>query len=204
VQSANEHREIDRLGLDGLRDHPVDNQQALPNQTMPLRTARLLTLPKALVTLVALAAVSPAQAQNQALQRCPKIDDAAVRLACYDAILPPATASAIKPAVTQPTAPAAAAAPGAVATQIDGFGLASSARNAELAFIESAVNPDFDGWAPNQRISLQNGQVWVVVDGSSGSLRRPGGKVTVRRGLLGSFFMDFEGLTRAPRVNRVQ
>jgi hypothetical protein len=168
------------------------------------RTTRLLTRPQALVTLAALAAVSSALAQNEALQRCPKIEDATARLACYDAVLPPAAGAAKKPAAVSPTAPAAAATPGAVATQVEGFGLPSSARNAELPFIESAVGPDFDGWGPNQRIRLQNGQVWVVEDGSSGALRQPGGKVTVRRGALGSFFMDFEGLTRAPRVRRVQ
>jgi hypothetical protein len=43
----------------------------------------------------------------------------------------------------------------------------------------------FEGWRPNERIRLANGQVWQIADDSSSLLQRRDPKVTVRRGALG-------------------
>ena len=146
-------------------------------------------------------AQSEALALALAIARCPQIADARARLACYDAVQPPVGAAAAT-AAAQETARAAPATT-AAADYVARFGLVAKASDAEPPAIESAVGRDFYGWGPNERISLQNGQVWVVIDGSSGSLSKGATKVRVRRGALGSFFIDFEGLTKAPRVQRV-
>jgi hypothetical protein len=70
--------------------------------------------------------------------------------------------------------------------------------------IQSYIPGRFEGWGPNYRIRLANGQVWQVVDDSKGILQRQDPKVTVRRGLLGSFYLDFEGDNRSPRVKRIE
>lgn len=165
--------------------------------------------------LAALAAVSlsvsfaSAQAQGDATTRCPVVQDAAARLACYDAAFPPRAAATSQPA---PTAPAALASPPAKpsasapapADPAAQFGLQQRLRPGELESIESRVVATFEGWGPNERIRLENGQVWEVVDGSSGTITPAMRKVTVRKGAFGSYFLDFEGLTKSPKVRRVQ
>lgn len=70
--------------------------------------------------------------------------------------------------------------------------------------IESSVSNDFYGWDPNTRIRLNNGQVWQVIDGSTGTVNADNRRVKVTRGALGSFFLEFEGMNKAPRVRRVE
>lgn len=135
--------------------------------------------------------------------------DTASRLACYDAL-----ADALKdPPSAGPTAAGTApttAATSTIATSADNrsrelaFGLAAAARTEVLESIQSAVGPSFDGWGPNRRIRLVNGQVWQVIDGSSVALSEGARKVTVKRGALSSFYLDIEGLQTSPRVRRVE
>lgn len=62
----------------------------------------------------------------------------------------------------------------------------------------------FRGWGPNQRIKLDNGQVWQVVDGSDAALTPGARKVWVRKGMLGSFVFEVEGSNKTARVKRVE
>ncbi len=124
-------------------------------------------------------------AQSGAHMQCQTVVDAAARLACYDAAFPP-----------KPAGPS-----GVVAAT---FGFPQKAAALEVQAIESMVNSDFDGWGPNDKIRLQNGQVWEVVDGSSGTTTSAMRKVTVKRGALGSYFLEFDGLTKSPRVRRIK
>ena len=139
-----------------------------------------------------LMAVTPAMAQLEALQRCSQEPDPAARLACYDKHLPPAgrPAPAPAPAAAQPS-------------RTDTFGLPASSKTPSPS-VESSVSADFDGWSPNDKIRLANGQVWQVVDGSSASVAPRVRKVTIRAGLLGGFLLDLEGLNTTPRVRRVE
>ena len=70
--------------------------------------------------------------------------------------------------------------------------------------VVSSVGPSFSGWGPNSRIRLANGQVWLVVDGTSVALPEGSRKVSVKRGALSSYYLDFEGLNTSPRVRRVE
>lgn len=143
------------------------------------------------------------------LQTCRKIADPQQRLSCYDALsllsaaAVTASAGPAAPAAPAPT-PAVPAPVQAAAGNADGFGLPVNARAGEAQTVSSRLARELDGWGPNQIIQLANGQLWQVVDGSSGVLQAENQRVLVRRGALGTYFMEFDGLNRSPRVKRVQ
>lgn len=148
---------------------------------------------------LALAAAWPAAqaAGDDVLARCRGIQESAARLACYDAIpLSPATPG------TAPARPAAA--PPAAASEVQRFGLPATSRPEPLEAVESRIDGHFEGWYPGTRIRLANGQVWQVTDSSSRFADVDNPKVTVRRGALGSFFLDIDGVNPSPRVRRVE
>lgn len=171
------------------------------------------------LTLIALSlAAVPALAQDS-LQRCRALADSSARLACYDALADaarvpatpaqPATAATPAPATKAATLAAAPAAAAAVAAPPArsgeaAFGLPEAKRPDAAESVESAVGPSFSGWGPNTRIRLANGQVWQVVDGTSVALPEGPRKVSVKRGALGSYYLDFDGLKTSPRVRRVE
>jgi hypothetical protein len=135
------------------------------------------------------ATASPfAFAQDSGLQKCRAITEPAQRLACYDA-LPVAT----------PAPPAAPA-----RSPLARFGFEDRPQGDELASAQSHVAGRYDGWGPRSLIRLANGQVWEVIDGSSGWVGATNPKVTIRRGVMDSFFLEFEGLNASPRVRRIQ
>jgi hypothetical protein len=126
----------------------------------------------------------PAAAQDSDLLRCRTIEDAAQRLACYDRI----------GVATEPPRRSA----------VEQFGLPPRPAAHETDAIESTLADDVDVWGPNDMFRLANGQVWQVVDDSEGYLRPGTKKVTIRRGALGAFYIEFEGTTRTARVRRVR
>ena len=133
-----------------------------------------------------------ALAADATLQQCRSIPDPAARLACYDAL--PLQAS---PATATPAVPAAE-----VPAQ---FGLVREAAPVvELPSIESTIPGHFDGWYPNRRVKLANGQVWQVADGSTRFYDLDNPKVTIRRGVLGAFYLDLSVDNRSIRVRRVE
>ena len=154
-----------------------------------------------LLSLAALALLSsPAtQADDGALRRCRGIADAAARLACYDALPLPAPGAA---AAAAPSVAGQSEAPAREASLLDRFGL--EFRQPQADRIESHIPGLFTGWDANSQIRLANGQVWKVADGSwlHGEWNNP--KVSIRRGMLGSFYLDIEGESRSPRVQRVK
>lgn len=151
-------------------------------------------------------AASLAHADTAGLQRCRAISDAAQRLACYDA-LPISTAAPAAPAAAAAAASPArtAPAPATTASKTDEFGLEDKrAAASQLSTIESTISGRFEGWGPNSRITLANGQVWRVSDDSSAILYLDNPKVVVRRGLLGAFYLELDGTNRSPKVKRVK
>ena len=102
--------------------------------------------------------------------------------------------------------PSARRAPGrgaAPAPRNSGWSRSASA-GPQLQAIESYIPGAFDGWHPKSVITLANGQVWQISDDSARRIYRTNPKVTIRRGALGSFFLDVEGDNSAPRVRRLQ
>jgi hypothetical protein len=149
---------------------------------------------------------------DEGLKRCRAIADPASRLACYDALpMGPASAAPARP-VPAPVAPAAPAGPSAARTaeplyppqSPQQFGLERKAAETELAQIESTIPGRFEGFRPNLRIRLANGQVWQVVDDTRRLYDKVDPRVTVRRGVFGAFYLNLEGENLTVRVRRVE
>lgn len=164
-------------------------------------------LPWLLAGLACLSA--PATAAEPSLTTCRTIADDAQRLRCYDAIVvapaPAARAPSAAPATAAPAAPAATQPPPSPEAR---FGLparpAPAAPPAEPESIESAIAGRFEGWTPRGRLTLANGQVWEIVDGSQGTYDLASPKVKITRGSFGGFFLSVEGVGQTPRVRRVR
>lgn len=124
-----------------------------------------------------------------AVARCRAIPEAAVRLACYDAL-----ASGPGPAAWAPPA----------ATATARFGFENRTVRSAPDSVESRIPGYFEGWGPKSRIGLANGQVWQVIDDSRGVVERRDPAVKVTRAALGTFFLEIEGHHQAPRVSRVE
>lgn len=157
--------------------------------------------------LVALLPTTASAVDATAFARCRGMVDPVQRLSCYDALQPAQGAagqSALPSSSTGP-APAArnAAATSAATTAEQRFGLPAPA--AEVTdVIESHIPGRFGGWEPGSRFTLANGQVWQVSDGSRGVYDLVDPKVRVRRGAVGSYYLEIEGQNRSPRVRRVR
>lgn len=178
-------------------------------------------------------ASTAADTTTTAMQRCRQITDNVARIACYDAIPLPAAAPAagttpapsVAPATTPaaattataavPSTPAPAPAPmppaaapvgaTAAASPDPNFGLPVKPVPAANDAVQSTISGLFNGWIADSRLVLTNGQVWQINDGSSAAYstqRDP--KVRITRGLLGSFFMEIDGVSQTPRVKRLK
>jgi hypothetical protein len=171
--------------------------------------------PLSVVTLLFILAPQSALAEPDALQRCRALAADAERLACYDAIVLPAAVAARPTAAggaagavggpgtagTPPTAsPAGAAAPPAAR-----FGLPDESRPVDrIDRIESRIEGRFEGWAPRMMLRLANGQVWQVVDDTRSAYWLDSPRVVVRRGALGGFLLEIEGVRALVRVRRIE
>lgn len=121
------------------------------------------------------------------LAKCKTITDNSARLACYDALVD-GNQTAIKAAQKKQSE----------AT----FGLANP-NPGQVDEIESRFNGTLEGWDPGQRIKLANGQTWKIVDDSREVRVVVNPKVKIRKGAFGALYMEIEGITRSPRVIRV-
>lgn len=144
----------------------------------------------------------PAAAQPATLQQCRVLVGAQARLACYDAWVdaqaelsaPVAAAGVGAGSVAAATATAAAAS----------FGLDKQARKAQVQEVESEIAGLFEGWGPAQVIKFANGQSWQISDGSSAVLYLKNPKVKVRRGVMGTYVLEFESSNQTAKVRRLE
>ena len=156
-----------------------------------------------------------ANSSAEALSNCRSLTDAADRLACYDQIAlnkseltsdaksTISSASASAPAsvsASRPSLPTNAVAVDAASQ----FGLAAISQAAKIDKISSFIKGRFSSWQPNSQITLDNGQVWKVIDDSRGVCECDNPKVTISRASFGTFFLEIEGKGNAPRVKRIQ
>lgn len=146
------------------------------------------------ILLSALFAYTRVQAQPLAAQQCRALPDPQARLSCYDGWVDGQAVAAVRPVA----APVLAAAPAAA------FGLEQQARQGEAQSIASEIPGLFEGWGPRQVIKLANGQLWQIADGSSAVLYLKNPKVSVRRGVMGSFVLEFEASNETAKVKRLE
>jgi hypothetical protein len=133
-----------------------------------------------------------ALASETTLEQCRGIADPSARLACYDALPLSATPAGAESKARVPETPAQ-------------FGLSREViPSVELSTIESTIPGHFDGWYPRRRIRLANGQVWQVAEETTRLYALDDPKVTIRRGVLGVYYLDLAVDNRSIRVTRVQ
>lgn len=150
--------------------------------------------------LLLLLASGSALADDASLLRCRAIADLGQRFTCYEAI---PVAQKTAPAVASAKAGAPGAAPvlaGAAAEQAFGKPVDKNA----LKSFDSVIPGKFEGLAPNQLITLANGQVWRIVDDSSAPVSGFNLKVKVERNFIGTTFMVIEGTNTSPKIKRVK
>ena len=178
-----------------------------------------MTTSRNILFLIGFVAVS-ASADDAGLKRCRAISEAAARLACYDALpLGKAAPMAVRPAAPATTsatpapspspqvapAPTAAASPSLYQKQSpEQFGMERKQVDVELAEIQSVITGRFEGFRPNKRLELANGQVWQVADDTRRLYDVQNPKVTIQRGALGAFYLSLDGDNLTVRVRRVQ
>lgn len=142
--------------------------------------------------------MSVAHAGPSTVEGCRAVADKNLRLACYDAIplsrqttALPVTGEAASPRVPAAADPAQ-------------FGLDSRSRSERVDEVVSRIPGLFEGWDAKTRIKLENRQVWQVADGSRADYRLQNPAVRVRRGVLGGYVMEIEGVNQMVRVRRVE
>lgn len=153
--------------------------------------------------LAALVLAQPSWADTAAIQRCRIIPEAAARLACYDAIALPGVGSRAGwgAPVGAPTSPAPGAAPAATGGD---FGLENRQREGVPDTLSSRIVGKVSEFANGTRFTLDNGQVWQIVDDTRGVYELDNPPVRIERALLGSFLMTIEGVNQRPRVRRIR
>lgn len=142
-----------------------------------------------------LLATLPALAQSTDLQRCRALAESGARLACYDALA--------DQAAKNPTPVGSATAAPAARPAADRFGIVERPKD-EPDAVRSRISGQFEGWNPGGLITLDNGQVWAIADGSSAVVYLKNPQVTIRRGALGSFVLELEGSNHSAKVKRVK
>ena len=153
---------------------------------------------------------------REELERCAQLQNAEVRLACYDALAEliaarPQQASSASEAPAPPEG-ASAAVPNAaeqVSEPESGQSLASRVFGLlpggdEVRKIESRVVGEVDGLGQGTRFELENGQVWRQVDRTERNYSATNPKVEIKEGFMNSYRMRLEGLNARIRVRRVK
>lgn len=149
-----------------------------------------------------------AYADEAALLKCRALTDSAARLACYDAIpagMPAAAATAPQVPAPAPVV-AQAAAPAVASSAARDFGLPEQKKEqAPPSSIESTIVGTSSGWAPGSQITLANGQVWRVLDGSEVVLPPvENRKVRIEKNYFGTLFLVAESTHHSPKVRRIR
>lgn len=62
----------------------------------------------------------------------------------------------------------------------------------------------FGFWERGQRIELENGQVWRVVDDDELYYKVTNPEVTIEKGLLGSHYLHLDGISKSVKVERIR
>ncbi len=159
----------------------------------------------------ALLAALPAVADTAGIQRCRIIPESAARLACYDAIALPGLGSRAGWGAPVAGAPAPGPAPAtggitaAPAAPAGGnFGFENRLPEGTPDTLSSRIVGALSYFENGTQFTLENGQVWQVVDGTRGAYDLQNPPVRIERAMLGSFLMTIEGVNQRPRVRRIR
>jgi len=140
----------------------------------------LAVLASAAVVAAVLAAAAHAADPKAPANLCARIEDDRERLTCYDTSFGRGVASAPLPAGVQPYTPVGPA------PLPDSF-------DSSVKSLQRRAN---GLWA----VTLEDDQVWVQTDSADDLSVKAGDKVRVRKGMLGSWFLQKIGSNRTMRV----
>ncbi|AOE49517.1 hypothetical protein [Kangiella sediminilitoris] len=178
---------------------------------------------KRIMILSALFSISFSINAASTAEDCAAITDDTKRLQCYDAFLKsqkakqeesksevtqPEQTAPIKPA-PKPIAPPKPTAPAEPEpTAEEKFGAEklekSSEESKELDRIESRAKGNYKMWERGLEVKLENGQVWEITESRSSYHKVKNPKVTIEKGMFGSYFLRIEGLNKGFRVERIK
>ena len=158
-----------------------------------------------LMTCAPLAIAAP----NAEGESCAGIEDDEQRLACYDRAF--GNAAAIRNQADGESPAAVAEEPGSAADEP--VATASDFGAEQLPpdipdFIEATLVGNFDGWNGNTVFRLDNGQVWRQTKNYIRPYKPrdpiPSPRVTIEKGLFGTYNLRIEGVKRIVQVRRVE
>lgn len=179
---------------------PVEFAQADACTARPPRSRAL----EARLAWLLLAIASPCLASSD-VESCRPIVDDVERLACYDALFGRGDKS--NPARDADAAAAGKEFAGSAAETVEGFGAEQLPANSPDE-IEARLVGNFTGWSGDTVFRLDNGQVWQQTRNyiRSYTPREPmhEPRVTISKGLFGSYDLRVEGVKRVVQVKRIR
>ena len=153
--------------------------------------------------------LSPALADSPTAEECGRLKNDKERLACYDLALgggsaEEAPAARSDGATDAPERAEADATPETPA--VEEFGAEQVEERIER--LEARLVGDFTGWTGNTKFRLDNGQVWQQTKNYIPDYEPrepiPQPRVTISRGLMGSYNLKIEGVKRVVQVKRIK
>ena len=152
---------------------------------------------------------SPASAESPAAEDCGLLADDQERLACYDAAFPADSADEA-PAPRSDVAHDALiqAEEDSTMETSDDADFGAEQVEQRIDRLEARLVGDFNGWSGNTRFRLDNGQVWQQTKNYIRDYEPrepiPQPRVTISRGLMGSYNLQVEGVKRIVQVKRIK
>jgi hypothetical protein len=164
---------------------------------------------KVLISCLALAWVVPAPAASVAdvLQQCATIARDLDRLECYDKLAAnpgKALQETVVPAPSTAAAGESSVAGQAMPAGEDAFGMEMEMARQTPDAIESTIVGEFNGWDGKTVFTLANGQVWKQSNPGKVVYHAVNPRVTITKGVFGSYRLNVEGLNASVAVRRIK
>lgn len=151
-----------------------------------------------------------AHSDSLEIEECKRIEDQTQRLDCYDNLFQRAAMDQLEISDTEPTvqkSPKVSSDSRRESEAISKFG-AEQIEVPPVTFIEARLVGEFNGWTGKTLFTLDNGQVWRQTNNYIRDYAPrdpiPAPKVTISKGLLGSYNLQIEGVKRIVQVKRVK
>jgi len=173
-----------------------------------------------IITLIPLTFVNAANSLNDELSICASMNRDLQRLACYDKLAGLASSSPVEAlseksktsldetnsndvSSTKENSSAATKTVTNTSASTGSFGLFN--KDNEPDSVTSSIPGEFKGWKNGDKIKLANGQIWQIKDSSATLYHKASNpKVTVYKGMFGSFRMKIDDLNKSVSVKRVK
>jgi hypothetical protein len=141
---------------------------------------------------------------------CTRIENETQRLKCYDDLFQRTAAGKLENTKAEPPpqeSPDAHPGPEGASAAVSAFG-AENIEAPPIDFVEARLVGDFNGWTGTTVFTLDNGQVWRqtknYIQDYTPRDPIPAAKVTISKGMMGSYNLQVEGVKRIVQVKRVK